>query len=192
MRKVWYSLLATLLITTAFGQNAAHDQLSPKGIDRIAKEVRHEILLLPYYGVFDVLSYKVDPNGTVTLMGSVTRPTLKSDAENVVKKIEGVETVDNQINVLPPSPNDDRIRRAAFNAIYGYPALNKYAWESVQSIHIIVNKGAITLEGQVDNEGDRNIGEIRAKGVQGAFSVTNNLKVGSTGSGRQETVVHQP
>jgi hyperosmotically inducible protein len=190
MRKFWCSLFITLLITAAFGQRT-HD-ISPKGIERIAKEVRHEILLLPYYGVFDILGYKVDPDGSVTLTGSVTRPTVKSDAENVIKKIEGVEKVNNQINVLPPSPNDDRIRRAAFNAIYGYPALNKYAWESVQSIHIIVNNGALTLEGQVDNEGDKNIAEIQAKGVPGAFSAKNNLKVGSTGSDGEETVVHKP
>jgi hypothetical protein len=87
---------------------------------------RHEILLPPYYGVFDVLSYKVDPDGTVTLAGFVTRPTLKSDAENVIKKIKGVEKVDNQITVLPLSPNDDRICRAAFREIYGFPSLNKY------------------------------------------------------------------
>jgi len=190
MKTILYSLFATLLITAAFGQ--AHDQLSPKGTDRIAKEVRHEILLLPYYGVFDILSYKVDPDGTVTLTGSVTRPTLKSDAENVIKKIEGVEKVDNQIEVLPPSPNDDRIRRSAFNQIYGYSALNKYAWESVQSIHIIAKNGALTLEGQVDSEGDKNIAEIQAKGVSGAFSVTNNLRVGSANAGGQETVVHKP
>ena len=191
MKKISFALFATLLITAAMAQNS-HDQLSPKGTDRIAKEVRHEILLLPYYGVFDILSYKVDPNGTVTLIGSVTRPTLKSDAENVVKKIEGVEKVDNQIEVLPPSPNDDRIRRSAFNEIYGYSALNKYAWESVQSIHIIVKNGALTLEGQVDNEGDKNIAEIRAKGVSGAFSVTNNLRVGSADASGTESVVHKP
>ena len=188
MKKFWFSLLAAFLVTAGWGQNN-HDQLSSKGIERIAKEARHEILLLPYYGVFDTLGFKVDPGGTVTLTGSVTRPTLKSDAENVIKKIEGVEKVDNQINVLPPSPNDDRIRRDAFRAIYGYPALNKYAWESVQSIHIIVNNGALTLEGLVDSEGDRNIAEIQAKSVPGAFSVTNNLKVGSGGGG---PVVHKP
>jgi hyperosmotically inducible protein len=191
MNKFWYSLFATLLLTVAVGQNS-HDQLSPNGIARIAKEVRHEILLLPYYGVFDIMSYKVDPNGTVTLTGSVTRPTLKSDAENVIKKIEGVEKVDNQIQVLPLSPNDDRIRRDAFKAIYGFPSLNKYAWESVQSIHIIANNGALTLEGQVDSEGDKNVAEIQAKGVPGAFSVKNNLRVGSPGSDGPETVVHKP
>ena len=181
MKKVTIaSLLAAMLVTVAFAQQSAdRGQLSARGTDRIAKEVRHEILLLPYYGVFDILSFKVDPNGTVTLMGAVTRPTLKSDAEGVVKKIEGVEKVDNQIKVLPLSPNDDNIRRAAFRSIYGAPTMTKYAWASVQSIHIIVDNGNITLEGQVDNDTDKNVAEIQAKSVPGAFAVTNNLKVGS-------------
>jgi hyperosmotically inducible protein len=192
MNKFCCLIFAICLATSVLAQNTSADQLSSRGTDRIAKEVRHEILLLPYYGVFDVLSYKVDPNGTVTLMGSVTQPTLKSDAENVVKRIEGVEKVDNQITVLPLSPNDDQIRRAAFREIYGFPTLNKYAWQSVQSIHIIVNNGALTLVGQVDSETDRNTAEVRAKSVQGAFSVTNNLMVGPTGPEGQQALVHKP
>src|SRR6478736_3438238 len=90
---------------------------------RLVREVRHQLLMLPYYGVFDDLSFRVDPDGTVTLMGAVTRPTLKSDAENVVKHIEGVTKVVNQIEVLPLSPEDDRIRLAEYRAIYGDPAL---------------------------------------------------------------------
>ena len=154
------------------------DNLSQRGQERIAREVRHEILLLPYYGVFDSLSYKVNPDGSVLLVGEVVNPTLKSDAGNVVKRIEGVTHVDNQIQVLPLSPMDDRIRHAAFRAIYGSPQLTKYSWAAVQSIHIIVNNGHITLEGTVDNAGDKNVAELRAKSVPGAFSVTNNLVVG--------------
>jgi len=170
--------MLTATLSSAWGQAAAErGQLSPRGVERITKEVRHELLLLPYYGVFDFLAYKVDPSGTVTLMGAVARPTLKSDAENVVKKIEGVEKVDNQIKVLPLSGNDDQIRRAAFRAIYGAPQLTKYSWQSVQSIHILVDNGHITLEGVVDSEADKNVAEIQAKGVPGAFSVTNNLQV---------------
>jgi hyperosmotically inducible protein len=172
MKKLWMLVLG--LAVCAGAQNRP---LSSSGIERIGKEVRHEILLLPYYGVFDILRYQVDSAGNVTLTGSVTRPTLKSDAEDVVKKIEGVEKVDNQIQVLPPSPNDDRIRRDAFRTIYGYPALNKYSWESVQSIHIISNGGKLTLEGTVESENDRNVAEIQAKSVPGVFSVINNLKV---------------
>jgi hyperosmotically inducible periplasmic protein len=151
-------------------------QAPARSTERITKEVRHELLMLPYLGVFDNLAYKVD-GYNVTLVGQVTRPTLKSDAENVVKRIEGVEHVDNQIEVLPPSPMDDRIRRQLYRAIYGYPALQKYALGVQQPIRIIVKSGKVTLEGVVDNEGDKNIANIRANGVPGVFSVTNNLQV---------------
>jgi hyperosmotically inducible protein len=107
----------------------------------------------------------------------VVRPTLKSDAENAVKHIEGVEKVDNQIEVLPPSPTDDRIRLALYRAIYGYPALEKYALGVQKPIRIIVNNGHVTLEGVVDNETDKNIAGLRAKGVPGTFSVDNHLQV---------------
>src|ERR1700681_3492400 len=123
---------------------------------RIQKEVRHELLMLPYFGVFDNIEYSVDGE-TVTLMGQVTRPTLKSDAENVVKHIEGVERVINKIEVLPPSPDDDAIRLAAYRAIYGDPALNRYAHQAIPPIHIIVKNGNVTLEGVVATEADKNI-----------------------------------
>ena len=155
--------------------------LSQKGIDRIVKEVHHELVMLPFYGVFDNLAYKVSPDGTVTLIGQVSRPTLKSDAENVVKRIEGVERVDNQIKVLPASPNDDRIRRAVYNAIYRNDVLSQYALRAVPPIHIIVDNGNVTLEGVVARQMDKQIAEIQAKGVPGAFSVTNNLKVEEEG-----------
>jgi hyperosmotically inducible protein len=132
--------------------------------------------MLPYYGVFDNLAYKVD-GYNVTLMGQVTRPTLKSSAENVVKNIEGVEKVTNNIEVLPTSPNDDRIRLAAYRTIYGHTALNRYALNAVPPIHIIVKNGNVTLEGVVANEGDKNIANIQANSVPGVFSVTNNLRV---------------
>ena len=150
---------------------------SSRSESRIAREVRHELVMLPYYGVFDNLAYRVDGN-TVTLMGQVARPTLKSDAENVVKRIEGVERVNNEIQVLPLSPNDDRIRRDVYRAIYGHSALStRYGFAAVPSIHIIVNNGNVTLEGVVANEGDKNIANIQANGVPGVFSVTNNLRV---------------
>jgi hyperosmotically inducible protein len=132
--------------------------------------------MLPYFGVFDNIAYKVD-GYNVTLLGQVSRPTLKSDAENVVNKIEGVEKVDNQIEVLPTSPNDDRLRLELYRAIYGYPALQKYALGVQKPIRIIVKNGNVTLEGVVDSEADKNIANILAKGVSGAFSVTNNLQV---------------
>jgi hyperosmotically inducible periplasmic protein len=155
---------------------AAVAQVPARSTERISREVRHELLMLPYFGVFDNIAYKVD-GYNVTLLGQVSRPTLKSDAENVVKKIEGVEKVDNQIEVLPTSPNDDRLRLELYRAIYGYPALQKYALGVQKPIRIIVKNGNVTLEGVVDSEADKNIANILAKGVSGAFSVTNNLQV---------------
>ena len=149
------------------------DERALRGIER---EVRHELVMLPYYGVFDNLAFRVD-GSTVTLLGQVARPTLKSSAERVVKDIEGVEKVVNQIEVLPLSPNDNQIRMATYRAIYGHTALNRYGLQAVPPIHIIVKNGNITLEGVVANEGDKNIANIQARGVPGAFSVTNNLRV---------------
>ncbi|MBL8292779.1 MAG: BON domain-containing protein [Bryobacterales bacterium] len=152
-------------------------QTSARATERLIREVRHELVMLPYYGVFDNLTYKVEPNGSVTLMGQVTRPTLKSDAQNVVKQIEGVEKVVNQIEVLPVSPNDDRLRVALYRTIYGHVALNRYSLQAVPPIHIVVKNGNVTLEGVVANEGDRNIANIQANSVPGVFAVTNNLRV---------------
>jgi hyperosmotically inducible protein len=147
------------------------------GQDKISKEVRHELVMLPYYGVFDNLAYRVD-GSKVTLFGQVTRPTLKSDAENVVKKIEGVQNVDNEIEVLPLSPNDDQVRRAAYRAIYSKAPLQRYQMGAVPPIHIIVKNGNITLVGVVDNQGDKDLAGLAANGVPGSFKVTNDLAVG--------------
>ena len=132
--------------------------------------------MLPYFGVFDYVAYKVD-GYNVTLLGEVVRPVTKSDAENAVKHIEGVEKVDNQIEVLPPSPMDDRLRMRLFRAIYGYPALQRYELGVQKPIRIIVKSGHVTLEGIVDSEADKNLAGLRANGVSGVFSVTNNLQV---------------
>jgi hyperosmotically inducible protein len=153
---------------------------------RVQKEVRHQLLMLPYYGEFDSLSFKVQ-GYDVTLMGKVTRPSLKDDAGHAVKKIEGVEHVNNQIEVLPPSPMDDRLRVQLFRAIYGYPALQRYGVGSNRPIHIIVDRGHVTLEGVVDSQADKNIANIRANGVPGVFSVTNNLAVASSKSSGKQT-----
>jgi hyperosmotically inducible protein len=151
-------------------------EVSPKAVERVQKEVRHELLMLPWLNVFDNLAYKVD-GYNVTLLGQVTKPSLKSDAEAAVKKIEGVEKVDNQIEVLPTSPMDDQLRRSLYRAIYGYPVMQRYALPVVKPIRIIVKGGRVTLEGVVDNAGDKSIAGIRASGVRGVFSVTNNLVV---------------
>jgi hyperosmotically inducible protein len=144
--------------------------------ERLEREVRHELVMLPYYSVFDNLAFKVDGD-RVELLGQVSRPTLKSDAERVVKRIEGVESVTNNIEVLPTSPNDDRIRQAVYRAIYGNSALQLYSVRSVPPIHIIVKNGRVTLEGVVAKEMDKNIANIQANSVSGVFSVTNNLRV---------------
>jgi len=136
--------------------------------------------MLPYYGIFDDLAFRVD-GGTVTLLGTVTRPVLKSDAENVAKRVEGVTNVVNKIEVLPPSPMDDQIRRAEYRAIYGDPSIGtKYGYQALPSIHIIVKNGNVTLEGVVDNQFDKTLINTRANGVPNVFSVTNNLQIVSS------------
>jgi hyperosmotically inducible periplasmic protein len=169
-----------LVVTLAVGSLpsfAQQREVSPKAVERIQKEVRHELVMLPFLDVFDNLAYKVD-GYNVTLVGQVTNPTVKSDAENSVKKIEGVEKVDNQIEVLPVSPMDDGLRRRLFVAIYGYAPMQKYALPTIKPIRIVVKNGHVTLEGVVNSEGDKNIAGIRANGVPNVFSVTNNLVVG--------------
>jgi osmotically-inducible protein OsmY len=167
--------LFAMLVSTPATVWAQHP-VTGRAQDRIEREVRHELIMLPYYGVFDNLGYEVD-GYTVTLTGQVTRPTLKSDAESVVRKIEGVERVNNQIEVLPVSPNDDRIRLAEYRSVYGQGGLERYGLLHIQSVHIIVKNGHVTLEGTVANEGDKNIANIRAHGVPGVFSVTNHLRL---------------
>ncbi|MGH9673938.1 MAG: BON domain-containing protein [Bryobacteraceae bacterium] len=167
-------LLAVALVIVATAIPVAAQ--SARGQERLERQVRHELVMLPYYGVFDNLAFRVD-GYKVTLVGQVTRPTLKSDAENVVKRIEGVESVANQIEVLPLSNNDDRIRIAIYRAIYSHTGLDRYALRAVPPIHIIVKNGNVTLEGVVATEADKNIANIQANGVSGAFSVKNNLRV---------------
>lgn len=142
----------------------------------IVKEVRHELVMLPYYSIFDDLEYAVNGN-TVTLLGSVTNPTLKKDAENVTKRIEGVSQVNNQIKVLPPSPMDDRIRRAVAGAISNQGGLYRYFMGAVGSIHIIVDSGHVTLKGFVDNQGDDTMAKLAANQVPGVFSVKDELQI---------------
>lgn len=168
-------LLIGILQVVAQDQSQLH-AAPAVSTERIAKEVRHEILMLPYYDVFDNIGFKVE-GYNVTLVGSVTNPAVKSDAGNAVKRIEGVEQVNNQIEVLPPSPMDNQIRQRVFRAIYGFGPLQKYDMPVIKPIRIIVKGGHVTLEGVVDNDTDKNTAGIRAKTVPGIFSVTNNLQV---------------
>jgi hyperosmotically inducible periplasmic protein len=148
------------------------------GATDLSKEVRHELVTLPYYGVFDNLSYRVD-GSKVTLFGQVRDPVLKDDAGKAVKRIEGVSAVDNQIEVLPVSGMDDGTRMAVYRAIYSKPTLQRYQLGAVPPIHIIVKNGNVTLEGVVANEMDKNVAGIAANGVSGVFKVTNNLRTDS-------------
>ena len=166
------SIATVTLVLGATAMMFAADK-HPRSIER---EVRHELITLPYYGLFDNLAYRVD-GSTVTLFGQVARPSLKPDAEARVKEIEGVERVINEIEVLPLSPSDDRLRRAVYQAIYSKEPLQRYAMGAVPPIHIIVKNGNVALEGVVANEGDKNLAGIAANGVSGVFSVTNHLNL---------------
>ena len=144
----------------------------------LADQVRHQLVMIPYYNVFDDLNYSVDNStGVVTLSGAVTQPVVKDDAERSVKHLAGVTQVVNNIRVLPLSPFDNRIRAAEYRAIFGFSGLYRYGLGTQPSIHIIVDNGHVTLLGVVDNEADRNLANIRANSVSGVFSVTNNLRV---------------
>lgn len=164
--------IAMLLVSAV----AWADDAATGSAGRVQKEVRHELNMLPYTTAFDYITYKVD-GGTVTLMGQVTKPVEKSDAGNAVKGVEGVQSVDNQIEVLPPSSQDDAIRLRLFRAIYGFPSLQKYELGTTKPIRILVKSGHVTLAGVVDNETDKNTAGIRANSVSGIFSVDNQLQV---------------
>lgn len=142
----------------------------------LAKKVRHELVMLPWLGVFDNLAYRVE-HGVVTLTGQTIRPTIKSDAGNIVKRLEGVKQVVNNIEVLPLSRFDDDIRIRVARAVYGYPALQRYGMGAQPPIRIVVKNGEVALEGVVANEFDRNVAFLRANGVGGVFQVTNNLRI---------------
>jgi hyperosmotically inducible protein len=184
MRFIPKALIAGLLMFPLAGISAVGALAAPRQDNQaprdsqawITKEVRHQLVMLPWLSVFDNLEYKVDGN-RVQLIGQVTKPIIKSDAVNAVKNVEGVQSVDDQIEVLPPSPMDDQIRRAEYRSIYGFGSLEMYSLRAVPPIHIIVKNGHVTLEGAVANEADKDVANVRANGVPNVFSVTNNLRV---------------
>jgi hyperosmotically inducible periplasmic protein len=179
MRIVLLALLVQPILGTGTlsAKQDMHNQKGARNSDEwLKKEVRHELLMVPWYSVFDNLAYSVNGN-EVTLSGQVVQPTLKSDAENAVKHIEGVEKVNNQIEVLPTSPMDDQTRRAEYRAIYSQDLLSRYGVGNLQSIHIIVKNGHVTLEGVVDNQQDKDAAALYAKSVPNVFSVDNHLMV---------------
>jgi hyperosmotically inducible protein len=144
---------------------------------QVESEVQHQLLMLPYYTVFDSLAFRVEPGGTVRLLGQVVKPTLKSDAERRVKGVSGVDTVINEIEVLPTSPADDRIRFAVYRTIYRTEVLERYGFQAQPSIHIVVKNGRVTLEGVVDSEQDKTVAGLKAREVGGVFEVKNNLAI---------------
>jgi len=165
--------LAAVALTAApmFANNNA-----PRSLDQ---QVRHEILMQPYYSVFDNLDYRIE-GGTVYLTGSVRMPIVKSDAENAIKRIPGVTAVVDQVQVQPLSMFDNRIRAQEFRAVFGFGGLYRYAAGVHPSIHILVDNGHVQLVGFVNSQADKNIAGIRANGVPGVFSVQNNLQVVSS------------
>lgn len=162
--------ITTMLVAPAFVM-ASNGPPKP-----LPERVRHELAMLPYLNVFDDISFRVE-NGTVTLFGEVTRPVLKSDAGNVVKHLEGVTRVDNQIEVLPLSPMDNQIRMREYRAIFGYSPLQRYGMGVIPSIHILVKNGNVTLKGFVSSPGDKQLAFLRANGVPGVFSVDNQIQI---------------
>lgn len=176
MKRILHWILALGFTAGTVLAGAQQNQGDQRSQDRIYREVRHELVMLPQLSIFDNLAYKVDGN-TVTLYGQVRNAVLKDEAKDAVKHIEGVDQVNNQIEILPPSPNDDRIRRQLARAIFNDPRLFEYSIQSQPPIHIIVNNGHVSLEGVVRDQGDKDVAGIRANGVPGVFSVQNNLQV---------------
>lgn len=180
MKQVWKLLFAVAVaigcVGASYGQNTNSSTADQKSQDRITREVRHQLVMIPQLSIFDNLAYKVDGNN-VTLLGQVVNPVIKSEAESSVKGIEGVENVNNQIEVLPPSPNDDHIRRQVARAIFNDDRLFHYSMGALPPIHIVVKGGHVTLDGVVSSQADKNEAGIKANGVPGVFSVQNNLQV---------------
>lgn len=167
-------------------QQKSREDTDARVVRSLAREVRYELAMLPYYGVFDWLEGEVRADGTVILRGQVVRPTTRSDAEGRVKDVEGVERVVNEIEVLPLSPNDDRLRLAVYRAIFDWNSpLFRYAIQAVPPIHIIVKNGNVTLKGVVANKTDSNVANIKASGVPGVFSVRNELRVENEAEARK-------
>jgi hyperosmotically inducible periplasmic protein len=170
------TVMLLLLAGQLAGQLAAQINKHPKVDDTLSHAVHHQLQLLPYYSVFDYLSYTID-GSKVTLSGQVVRPTLKEHAQAAVESIEGVLSVVNNIEVLPKSPPDDELRRDVYRAIFEDPALKQYAVEPLPSIHIIVKNGVVTLEGTANSKADKDLADSKARGVQGVQTLANHLLV---------------
>lgn len=177
-----FAVLAMVFASGATASAAPRNHAAQQGRSEVqlAKEVRHQLVMLPYLTLFDNLEYKVE-GSTVTLSGYVVNPSLKPDAGRVVKNIEGVTKVNNEIKVLPPSGMDAQIRRQEYRSIYGYAGLWKYAMGALPPVHIVVDNGHVMLFGVVDSQADKNLIGLRAKAVPNVFSVQNDLQVANSG-----------
>lgn len=169
------ALVAVLVVAASTAVAVPRARVENESNGRVARQVRHELLTLPYYGVFDNLAYRIDGD-TVTLYGQVVQPTTRETAARRVAQIAGVSRVVNEIEVLPLSSFDDSIRVNAYRSIFNMGGLYRYAMGANPSLHIIVNRGHVTLEGVVANDADRQLAYIAARQVPGVFSVTNNLR----------------
>ncbi len=174
-KRLLYGVVLSIFLLGLAGVSPA--SVPKNSAQSLADRVRHQLVMLPYYSVFDELAFSIEGK-TVVLTGEVRRPTLKSDAEAVVRKIEGVEKVVNNIEVLPVSRMDDSIRLAAYRAIFSKPGFEKYADQPISPIRIIVKNGNITLDGVVGTQLDKTLADLAARAVPYTFSVTNNLTVG--------------
>jgi len=170
---IFGAVLLTAILSLVVAAKAAPQRESRQQLER---QVRHELVMLPYYGVFDNLAFSVNGD-TVTLYGQVVRPTTRSSAERSVKRLQGVARVVNNIKVLPLSRMDDNIRNATYRSIARTGGLYRYLQGGNPSLHIVVDNGHVTLEGVVDGRGDRTLAYMAANQVSGVFSVTNNLRV---------------
>jgi hyperosmotically inducible protein len=179
MTKKLLTVTAIMLISV-FYITPSTSATTPQVNARTVRQIRHELVTLPYYGVFDWLTFELQPDGAVVLRGQVVRPTTKSDAGSRVREVDGVKQVANEIEVLPNSPSDDRLRVALYRSIYGSNSpLFRYATQAIPSIHLIVNRGHATLKGVVASKGDAQLAYMRARGVSGLFSVKSELVVES-------------
>ena len=169
-------MVGTLLLGAGVA-GATNIPNAPRSDEAVAKQVRHEILMYPYYGIWDNINYRV-ADGSVELTGAVTQPYKKADLGRIVQKIRGVTSVTNALEVLPLSPMDDRLRWQVARAIYSDPSLSRYAIQAIPPIHIIVDNGHVTLEGVVNNDLEKQVAGVRAASAGLSFGpVINNLRV---------------
>jgi BON domain len=175
MKKIILAFLTALVIAGTAQLTMGSDSLDRIARADIERALRHE--LSPLVGVFDHVAFRLDNDGTVTLLGQVREPTLKTQLEEDTMKVAGIKRVRNQIEVLPPLPSDDEIRKAVYNAIYSQRGLARYRLRAVPPIYIIVKNGFVTLEGVVPNRLERAQVNTTANDVPGVFSVKNNLHI---------------